>query len=603
MATIQNVRFEHYRPENSIGVHETKPRISWTYQSEKPFNQEKYQIEVSEIKSTGESQILGTQTIVSTDSRLVPWPLEKPLQSRQRISIRVQAVSKDGDSTPWSEPAVFEAGLLTAKDWHLQRIAGPKTDPETPQPEQLFRKAFEIGSEIASARLYITAQGIYEAEVNGEKVGDYFLAPGWTEYNDRLQYQTYDVTKSLCTGKNCIGVRVAEGWYNGRLGFHGGRRNLWGDWNTLLVQLEITLKDGTTNTVVTDGTWKVTTGPIQLAEIYDGEKYDATKEVDGWSSVTDVQDKDDKIWSSVEVLDPLSESTELIAGYAEPARRVDIVKPVELITTPTGKKILDFNQNLVGYLRIKNVRGPPGHKITLSHAEVLENGELGIRPLRVCKATDEYTLKGSPDGESWEPRFTFHGFRYAQIDNWPEDVDLMESIEAVVCHTDMQRSGHFECSDPMLNKLYENVVWSMKGNFLSVPTDCPQRDERLGWTGDLALFAPTAAYIYNCAGILKNWLRDFAVVQQRKGGLPAMVVPDVLAGSPIFDLGIPCAIWHDVAVLGPWAVYAATGDVEVLRTQWTSMKQWIEQVKRHIGSQTPNLWDPSNHQLGVSPTR
>ncbi|KAF2630202.1 glycoside hydrolase family 78 protein [Macroventuria anomochaeta] len=595
MTLVKDVRFEHYRPEHALGVHETGPRISWTYKCSEPFQQQSYNIEVTEISPTGQPKIICNANVVSSKSNLVPWPLTEPLRSRHRISARIQGVSEKGETTPWSEPSILEVGLLNAPDWAAHRIAGSDIrDPTKSYPEQLFRKTFEIGQATASARLYITSQGLYEAEINGVRVGDYFLAPGFTEYNDRLQYQTYNILELLRPGKNCIGVRVAEGWYNGRIGFEGGKRNIWGERNTLIAQLEATLDDGSIQQVVSDDTWSVTEGPIRLTEIYDGEKYDASKEVDGWS----LEDGGGQSWQTVEVLDPLPERTKLVAGYGEPVRRIETVKPIEQITTLSGKTILDFGQNLVGYLRIKKVRGAVGHKITIKHAEVLEYGELGTRPLRDCKATDEYILKGSQEAESWEPRFTFHGFRYAQVDNWPGKASLTDSIEAVVCHTDMQRAGQFECSDSNLHKLYQNVCWSMRGNFLSIPTDCPQRDERLGWTGDLALFAPTAAYIYQCTGILKDWHQDLAICQKRRDGLPPMVCPDPLEGDRFWDLGIPTAIWHDVAVLGPWAVYSATGDVEILRTQYESMQGWIGKIQRYEGSSTPNLWHPNVFQLG-----
>jgi alpha-L-rhamnosidase len=597
MALVKNVHFEHYRPDYALGVDERTPRISWTYDCSEPVKQQSYNIEVSEILATGKSKVSHCAKVVSESSQLEPWPLETPLQSKQRVSLRIQGVSDKGEVTPWSEPSVLETGLLNTSDWIAKRITGSQTrDPTKSHPEQLFRKVFSIDQSIVSARLYITSQGVYESEINGVRVGDYFLAPGFTEYSDRLQYQTYDVSKLLRDGKNCIGVRVAEGWFNGRIGFEGGKRNIWGDRNTLIAQLEITLDDGSLQQVVSDESWSVAEGPTQLAEIYDGERYDATKEVDGWS----LEDGGSTAWQAAEVLEPLPERTKLVAGYGEPVRRISTVKPIEQITTPLGKVILDFGQNLVGYLRIKNLRGDAGHKITLTHAEVLEHDALGTRPLRDCKATDQYILRGSPEGESWEPRFTFHGFRYTQIDDWPADCPLMESIEAVVCHTDMQKAGHFECSDTKLNRLYQNVCWSMRGNFLSIPTDCPQRDERLGWTGDLALFAPTAAYIYQCTGILKNWHIDLAICQKRRDGLPPMVCPDVLEGDRFWDLDIPTAIWHDVTVLGPWSMYSATGDIDVLRNQYESMEGWLSKIQRYAGSQTPNLWHPKVFQLGVS---
>jgi alpha-L-rhamnosidase len=283
MAAIQDVRFEHYRPENTLVVDETKPRISWKYDSESAFHQHGYNIEVAKNATFDRASLLGSINVTSSSSHLVPWPLDQPLRSRQRVFVRVQGISAEEATTAWSDSAVLETGLMDPEDWQMQRIASPWTEDKTkPQAEKLFRKLFELKSEIKSARLYITSQGVYEAEINGKHVGDFFLAPGWTEYNDRLQYQTYDVSDLLVAGKNCIGVRIAEGWYNGRIGFEGGRRNLWGTRNTLMAQLELKMNDGTINTVVSDASWIVTSGPILLAEIYDGEKYDATKKFDGW---------------------------------------------------------------------------------------------------------------------------------------------------------------------------------------------------------------------------------------------------------------------------------------------------------------------------------
>ncbi|PNH47724.1 hypothetical protein VD0004_g582 [Verticillium dahliae] len=424
---------------------------------------------------------LGSVKVISPESRLVPWPLEQPLASRTRCSVSVRARQQaQQEHTAWSDPAILETGLLHRRDWSGQLISAPWAgdDIETPLPEDLFRKDFTFDAPVQSARLYITALGVYEAEINGRRVGDHFLAPGWTSYDAQLIYQTHDVTDLLSSRDNCLGVRVAEG---------------------------IVFDDGSTRTITTDDTWTVNKGPVQRSEIYDGELYDATAEVPGWS----ISGFEAKGWAAVDTLPPIADTVQSHAGDAEPT-------------------VLDFGQNLVGYLRVNKVRGPRGHKITLLRAEVLEKGELGIRPLRDCKARDIYALRGDEAGESYGPLFTFHGFRYAQVDDWPSaDIDILDSLEAVVCNTDMEEAGNFTCSDEMLNKLYSNVRWGMRGNFLSVPTDCPQRDERLGWTGDLALFAPTATFIYDCTGILKNWLRDLWDEQKRQDSVPPMVVPNV----------------------------------------------------------------------------
>ncbi|PKS11753.1 hypothetical protein jhhlp_001742 [Lomentospora prolificans] len=593
--SVVDVRFEHYRPENTLGVHETSPRISWQLQVAPDFEQEEYEIELSEIKEA-QSTILNTTRIVSPQSRLVPWPFSKRLDSREKCAIRVRVRGKgQSEFLPWSGPASLEVGLLKRDDWSAQFISAPwsEVDVDKPQPEDLFRKEFSVMGDVLSARLYVTARGVYEAEINGERVGDYFLAPGWTQYAGQLHYQTYDVTKLLSTQVNCLGLRVAEGWYRGRFGFEGGQRNLYGTRTAVLAQLEIKLGDGTTHTVGTDGTWSVTRGPIRLAELYDGEAYDSTFEIDAWSR----PGVPTHGWSAAETVSFLPDTVSLISGFKEPARRLELLSPVEKLITPTGKIIIDFGQNLVGYVRVKKVTGPRGHKLVLSHAEVLENGELGIRPLRQCKATDTYTLRGDEGGESYEPRFTFHGFRYLQVDGWPSaDLDVFDAVEAVVCHTDMEEAGSFCCSDQMVNQLFSNTKWSMRGNFLSIPTDCPQRDERLGWTGDLALFAPAATLIYNCFNILRDWLRDVAYDQKMRGGVPPMVSPDILQNNPFWGVIIPGAIWHDVTVLAPWALWEETGDTMILSQQYESMVTWLDVIPRNK-TESVNLWDFNLFQL------
>jgi alpha-L-rhamnosidase len=265
--------------------------------------------------------------------------------------------------------------------------------------------------------------------------------------------------------------------------------------------------------------------------------------------------------------------------------------------------VIDFGQNLVGFTRMKGVHGNAGHQITFSHAEIMERDELGRRPLRGADNTDVYTLKGGSQGESWEPRFTFHGFRYVEVSGWASDSgDLLDCIEAVVVHTDMKRIGHFSCSDSLLNRLHENIVWSMRGNFVSIPTDCPQRDERLGWTGDLALYAPTGSLIYDCTSMLDGWLHNVHAEQRKHGGVPPLVVPNVLGGDTIFGQVKPASIWGDVVVLAPWALYEATGDTCILEGHYQGMIDWLATIPKNINGNS-HLWEDSHPQLGVSSCR
>ncbi|KAK0102633.1 hypothetical protein ONS95_006237 [Cadophora gregata] len=598
MASITDVQFEHYQQRNTLGIHETHPRLSWKFSNAPDgFQQEGYEIEFSQEVISSHDVKVSSIKCNSNNSTLVPWPHDEPLTSRQKISVRVRAWGSDDNTTPWSDYSHLETGLLSRGDWQCSRIAAP-WGPGTsePDPEQLYRKEFVLDEGAVQARLYITAQGIYEAELNGQKIGNHFLSPGWTAYDGRLQYQTYDVTDLLSKGTNCIGVRVAEGWFSGRIGFAGGNRNIWGPYTALMAQLEVTYPNGDIKKILSDGSWTVKKGPIVMAEIYDGEKYDATDEVPDWSKPGQ-EDNLGPEWQPVLSLSPLPDTTELTAGFSEPVRRIEVVKPIEKTTSPSGKTIIDFGQNLVGYVRLSNIKGPRGHEITLQHAEVLENGELGIRPLRICDAMDKYKLRGSGQTETYEPRFTFHGFRYVQIDGWVSDNDLLASIEAVVCNTDMKSAGSFSCSDPLLNKLYSNIVWGMRGNFLSVPTDCPQRDERLGYSGDIAVFAPTATLIFDCFSMLKNWLIDVEWDQTVLGGVPAMVTPNAMLPDPVWCRRKPCAIWHDVTVLLPWTLYEETGDTSILAQQYNSMMTWMNVIPKN-NSGKGHLWDNSIYQLG-----
>ncbi|CAG9939869.1 unnamed protein product [Clonostachys rosea f. rosea IK726] len=599
MATVSCVWLEHYHEPSVTGIHESRPRLSWQVENAlSGYTQRAYEVEVTE-QEPGLHPRTNVVTCSSSSSRLVPWPFDEPLVSRQRVAVRLRVFGSSGEPGPWSKPVRIEVGLLRREDWQCNRIAASwRQDETTPGPEHLFRKTFHVNEAVQHARLYITAQGVYEAELNGSRIGDHFMAPGWTTYDNRLQYQTYDVTGFVKDGANCLGARVAEGWFSGRLGFDGGKRNIWGSQVSLLAQLEMFHPDGRTTTVLSDGSWSSRKGPIQLAEIYDGEKYDAALEDPQWSQPVDqaltANSALTNEWSRVSVLEPLPTTIELVTGFSEPVRRIETIQPVEVIYSPSGQTIVDFGQNLVGYVRLSNIKGPRGHKIILSHAEVLDHGELGRRPLRICKARDEYVLKGAEDGEKYEPRFTFHGFRYCQLEGWTVNLD---NIEAVVCHSDMKSAGKFVCSDSLLNRLYQNICWGMRDNFLSVPTDCPQRDERLGWSGDLTMFAPTAVLLYDCFGFLKNWLVDARHDQRALGGVPSMVTPNSMISDPKWLRRIPCAIWHDVMILVPWVLFGETGDPQILAESFDSMVTWLDAVPRSKSGPI-HLWDTAVYQLG-----
>ena len=523
-----------------------------------------------------------TGRVESGDSVLVPWPFA-PLASREQLLVRVRVWGLDDEPSSWSELVPVEAGLLQPSDWTASFVT-PDWDEDTsrPQPAPLLRREFVVRAGVARARLYVTALGVYEAQLNGVTVGDHVMAPGWTSYDHRLRYQTFDVTELLAEGRNALGAILGDGWYRGRLGYHGGRRNIYGDRLALLAQLEIEYADGAIERVATDESWRASTGPITASDIYDGETYDARLERERLvGAVLRRQRVGGRAAGGEGLRRPWSLRPVLRCAASNWSRRSRSPR------RPSGRTILDFGQNLVGRLRL-TVQGPAGKTITLRHAEVLENGELCTRPLRFAAATDRYILKGE-GAETWEPRFTFHGFRYAEVEGWPGEIPA-DAIVAVVCHSDMERTGWFECSDPLVNRLHENVVWSMRGNFLDIPTDCPQRDERLGWTGDIQVFAPTASFLYDSAGFLQSWLADVAAEQAAAGGIVPLFVPNVMSAP-----NSPTAVWGDAAVIVPWVVYQRYGDAGILADQFESMAAWVDVVARAAGPR--RLWE-KGLQLG-----
>jgi alpha-L-rhamnosidase len=449
----------------------------------------------------------------------------------------------------------WQASFITSAD-HSGRVGAPAP---------YLRREFMVDDGLVRAILHVTALGLVEAYLNGEVVGDEVLAPGWTSYRHRLAVPRHDVTDRLVRGANALGAIVGEGWAVGRLTWED-RRQIWADRPAAFLQLELDYGDRT-DVVVTDGSWRAATGAVLANGIYDGETYDARLEPVGWST----EGYDEAGWGAVDVVG--WDRATLMRPSAPPIRRVEEVPAIDVLTTASGKVVVDFGQNLSGWLRLQ-VDGPEGTTITLHHCETLIEGEPEYETNRTALATDRYTLRG--DGpERWEPRFTFHGFRYVEVEGWPGR-PTRDALTAVVVHSDMRRIGWFESSNELLNRLHENVVWSMRGNFVGVPTDCPQRDERLGWTGDINAFGPTAAFLYDVAGVLGSWLEDLAAEQAELGGVP-LVVPDALGWAPR-----PLALWGDVAVSLPLCLYEAYGDRTILERQYASMAAFIDWVEPRL---------------------
>jgi alpha-L-rhamnosidase len=433
---------------------------------------------------------------------------------------------------------------------------------------------------ITRATLHATAHGVFEAYLNGQPVSDDVLSPGWSSYEWGLRYRGYDVT-ALIQPRSVLGIALGNGWFRGRLGWSGGSA-FYGNELAALAQLEIEFSDGYVQTVVTDDSWTAGPSAVIFNDLYDGQAIDARRYSDAWlepgffaEALTGVHPTE------------LDFST-LTPYIGPPVRRQEELRPTKIWASPSGKTLVDFGQNLVGWVRVR-VQGAAGTTITLRHAEVLEREELGTRPLRTAKATDRFILSGGED--VFEPTFTFHGFRYVEVDGWPGEVPS-DALTAVVVHSDLQRISEFECSDELLNQLYRNVMWGTRGNFLDVPTDCPQRDERLGWTGDIAVFAPTAAYLFEVENFLRDWLADLAAEQRAANGMVSFVVPDVLKyveKPSYFPPPESTAIWSDAAVWVPWALWQAYGDVQVLKDQYDSMTAHVRRVESLLSP--TGLWD------------
>lgn len=569
-ATVTRVCFEHH--ENArLGIGEPRPRLSWQLgQTPEGFVQKAARMEVT-LGVPGAVHETSVHLLEGETQVLVPWPA-RPLFSRERATVRVQVQGAHGWG-PWSESAWVEAGLLEPADWSAVFV-GPAWDeePATLRRPGRVRTTFALPGDVVNARLYLSGHGLVEAELNGRRVGDEELTPGWTSYSHRLRYATFDVTDLVRPGDNAIGVWLADGWWRGRIGFDGGVWDFYGEDLAALMQLEVLTADGARHTITSDDTWSAGFGPVLTASLYDGETFDARLLDADWSR----PEWDAQGWSPVRtsVLDP----SVLVAPTGPPVRCTDELLPVTAEDKGGGRWLLDFGQNHSGRLRLR-ADGPAGQAITLRHAEVLQNGELYTRTLRDAAATDVLVLGGDP--VEWEPRFTIHGYRYAEISGWS---GVLESGDVVsrVLHTDMERTGWFRCSEPLLERLHENALWSLRSNFVDIPTDCPQRDERLGWTGDLQVFTPTAIFLYDVTGMLDSWLRDLALEQQEIGTVP-FYVPWIPLGEWGQMPSDPAAVWDDVAVLTPDVLHKRTGDLELVRRQYPSARVYIEQVVAKAG--------------------
>ena len=506
----------------------------------------------------------------------------RQLESKKRYYWQVRIWDNKQKISSWSEPAWWETAMFDPALWKAQWIVAEGKTPDDHRPVY-FRKEFNCTKKIQSARLYITSLGIYQVFLNGEKVSSDLFTPGWTSYNKRLQYQTYDITAML-KADNAIGAVVGDGWYRGKNIGWNINGNFYGDKLALLAQVEIIYTDGTVNQIITNDSWQTGDGPIIESDIYNGEVYDSRLDMPGWNHPGFVS----SAYSQAKIFDHPKDI--LVAPCSYPVRATTELKAQRILITPKGETVFDLGQNMVGWVRLK-VKGQKGDRVVLEFAEVLDKeGNFYTANLALAKATDEYILKGGSE-EIFEPHFTYHGFRYVKLEEFPGSPGL-NTITGIVIHADMPLTGSFVCSDSLINQLQHNIQWSQRGNFFDVPTDCPQRSERLGWTGDAQLFSSTAAFNFNVAPFYTKWLLDLAADQYPDGMVPNVIPNEEKKGQKLGG----SAGWGDAAVVVPWSVYQAYGDIRILENQYQSMKMWVEYERQRAGEDF--LWTGMKRQWG-----
>lgn len=467
------------------------------------------------------------------------------------------------------------------KNWKASWIF-PAEKTEAEGSAWRFAGSYKLSGEVRKATAYVSAKGVIDLYINGNLAHEETLAPGWMSYHHRMPFAKYDVTALVKQAGIDLttGAEVADGWWRGRIGFDGGSVNLYGDEVSALVQLEIEYADGSSQTLGTDDSWQVTASPRSRAQLYDGETYDGALEDLRWST----PQKDSLTWQGV-VTKPVNENMVEWRSIS----RVEKLSP-EKVEREADKLLIDFGQNSSGRISF-DADLDSNETVKIRHAEVLENGKLCVRPLREAHSVDNFVGVGKGK-RNYEPRFTVHGFSYAEISGAVDAIDL-DSIVMQVVRSPIEMTSKFECSNPMLNQLHSNVQWSMRSNFVGLPTDCPQSDERLGWTGDIQVFGPTALTLGDCADFLSDWLLDVEAEYDEYGIVP-WYVPWVPA--PFFwEVDAPAAVWDDVAVLLPWALYQHTGETEYLRRHWGLIKKWACQLMELAGEDS--LW-LEDFQLG-----
>mgnify|MGYP000226888060 CR=1 FL=1 len=535
---------------NPVGIDVPHPRFSWEERHfERGRTQSAYQILVATtrenlINDVGDAWNSGKVT--SSSSVNIEYD-GKPLESGRTYYWKVRWWDDKDRVSPYSKIATFEMGFLSQNDWKAKWIRGGN----------ILRTHFSISRKVKRARAYICGLGYYELRINGRKVGDRQLDPGWTDYDKLVLYSTYDVTSLLKEGENAVGVMLGNGWYARKRSSDGSPKP-----PILILQIDLEFQDGSRKTIISDEKWKVSKGPIIENDIYNGETYDARLEEEGW----DTPGYDDSTWKNAEIAEPPSGRLVSQAAFP-PIKAVKTIQPISISNPKPGVYVYDFGQNFTGWVRL-TVKGPRGAKVKLRYAELLHpDGTINTTPNRGAKATDTYILKGGGI-EVYEPRFTYHGFRYVEVTGFPGTPNL-DSLEGIVVHSAVESTGGFSCSNQLINKIHKNILWGQLSNLMSVPTDCPQRDERLGWMGDAQLTVEEAIYNFNMAAFYTKWIRDIKEAQEKDGS-----VPDVV--PPYWRLYPADPAWGTACVTIPWHLYLYYGDKRILEENYDVMKGWVD---------------------------
>jgi len=578
---------------NPLGIDVAKPRLSWTLESDvRGQSQTAYRILVAsslENLSTGEGDLWDSGKVDSDRSIHVTYEGE-PLAPRTRCWWKVRVWDKDAEASAWSRPAFWSMGLLSSSDWQAEWIADAKdlaVNEAGPMPATMLRKSFSVSAPVKRATAYVTGLGLYELHLNGQRAGDHLLAPEFTSYDKRIQYRALDVADLVVSGENAVGAILGDGWHGEY--FFGmpltqsqrpfrGRRGF-------IMRLDVELTDGTTQTIVSDPSWRSTRdGPIRAGSLYDGELYDARMEMPGWNR----SGFDDSLWRQAVVADYLA-GANLVWQRNEPIRVVKQLKPVKMTEPKPGVYVFDLGQNMVGWCRLK-VHGRAGTTVKLRHAEMLnDDGTIYTDNLRGAMQTDTY-IKRTDDEEIYEPRFTYHGFRYVELTgNYYKPFRYMPHYEpnpddllGRVFHSAASDAGQFECSNDLINRIMHMVVWVQRGNLHSVPTDCPQRDERAGWMGDIQSFSQTAMFNMDMAPFLSKWLLDVRDSQMPDGSYPNFAPMD----HARWKGGTPG--WADAGVIVPWRMYQNYADERLLAEHFDSARRWVD----YVHAKNPSLrWE------------